>query len=199
MHFFPLVKKLSFIKIEVLLSISFLISLISILYSYKSDLFFISDKTFIGNWIFYFIFGIFAYKIKIIQQKIISIILILCFIIIINIFEIIYSGAMYESKRILNLFYIPVIFYTTYLLFQEYKNNFLVTISKYSMGIYFVHPILIVFYKKFLPPQIVSNFPILVFLAMFLTTIVLCTFFCFIISKFKFSKLIITLPKKIRE
>lgn len=66
---FPLLCQLNKINIFVLTAISLLISLISLNHLYGSNIYFFSDRSFLGNWIFYFFFGILFYKFKSIELK----------------------------------------------------------------------------------------------------------------------------------
>ncbi|EPG2064194.1 acyltransferase family protein, partial [Acinetobacter baumannii] len=61
---FPLICLLRKVHIILITTIALLINTFSLIYLYKSDLYFISERAFVLNWIFYFCFGILFFKYK---------------------------------------------------------------------------------------------------------------------------------------
>ncbi|HFG6858133.1 TPA: acyltransferase [Acinetobacter baumannii] len=193
---FPLLRLLRNINAFILLISALILNIISLVFLYKSDIYFISDRAFVGNWFFYFIFGIIFFKFRDFKLNLKINLTILATITLFILFEVVINKKLFESTRLENLIYIPVLFVTLYSIFNKKISNNLIKIGYYSMGIYLIHPILILVLKKIIPNIFFQQYPTSLFILILLTTICFCMVFCSIISRFNFSKLLITLPKK---
>ncbi|EHU1293694.1 TPA: acyltransferase [Acinetobacter baumannii] len=193
---FPLICLLKKVHVTITTSIALLINTFSLIYLYKSDFYFISDRAFVLNWIFYFFFGILFFKYKNLKISKILILFFILFLLGSISYEILISRKIFESTRLENLIYIPVLFTIMYNLFSRVTSKKLIKIGYYSMGIYLTHPLLILAMKKIIPSHFFEQYPTSSFVFILVLTISLCFSLCFFISKFSFSTFIITLPKK---
>lgn len=196
---FPLLCYFKKVNIGIILFISFLINLASLYFLHTSEIYFLSDRAFLGNWIFYFIFGIFFYNLKDLKiHKYLNFFILFLILIAISL-EIHFSSTFFESTRTQNLFYIPLLFLFLYNLFYNIKSPAILNIGYYSMGIYLVHPIIILGIEKFTPKDILFFSPSVSFIGLYIITLTMCLIFCTLVSKLSISKYIITTPKKQEE
>lgn len=188
---FPLICKIK-ISIEKLLLISFLISILSIKFLSDKNIFLLSDKSILIYWIFYFIFGIYFYKLKDIKISKLKIYTILILTIFLVFLEIYFSTNTFSSLRIENLLLAPLFFFTLYKTIKNKENIILSKIGLYSMGIYFIHPLIILLIKNYIFYFNYSQD--LLFLLISIIVLFSCIFIAKVISKTPFSQYIITLP-----
>ncbi|EMC7765775.1 acyltransferase [Acinetobacter baumannii] len=193
---FPLLRLLRNVNVFTLTVSALIINILSIVFLYKSDIYFISDRAFVGNWLFYFVFGIVFFRYKNFKFNLKVNLIIIATITFFILFEVLINKKLFESTRLENLIYIPILFATLYSVFNKKISNNLIKIGYYSMGIYLIHPILILVLKKIIPNIFFQQYPTSLFILILLITISFCMAFCSLISRFNFSKLLITLPKK---
>ena len=194
---FPILCYLNKVNILLILALSLIINIICLyIFSNYPDLSILSDRAFLGNWIFYFIFGIFFYKIREIKIKKYMNIFIPLFILSAVSLEFYSSNTLFSSTRLANIIYIPLLFVFLYNIFIYIKSPYLLKIGHYSMGIYLIHPIVILLVEKLIPAQIFAHLPVLSFIALYVMTLIICLLFCHSISRLHISKYIITTPKR---
>jgi probable poly-beta-1,6-N-acetyl-D-glucosamine export protein len=141
------------------------------------------DKVFLFHWIFYFIFGGFlAYYWKPIASWTKKNAIVLAITVVA-----VYSGAVYEyssigsisSRRVTNLLNIPLLSFATIGLYHYVSQlNFikkpLQTIGKFSMGIYLLHPFVLIMFLEILPAEVWQTrmMPIMFFAVLFASLVI---------------------------
>ena len=194
---FPILCLFKKINIIILLCFALCINFISLqLLHHDLKWSFLADRAFLGNWIFYFIFGIFFYQLpKFHLKNFVRIFIPFCILLAISL-EFYFSSALFDSTRPANLIYIPALFLFLYQFFNKFQSSILLTIGHYSMGIYLIHPLIIMFIKHWIPSQLLHHFPILSFIALYIATLTICLILCHYISKSSLSKYVITTPQQ---
>lgn len=191
---FPILCTLSK-KNDFLILILFLVfNLFSLNFILENDYYLFSTRSFLGNWIFYFFFGIFFLKYFNFHIGIKFSIFILLIIFSLICCEIYFSNNIFTSTRLLNLIYVPVVFTLFYNILKKIKFLILEKIGVFSMGIYFIHPIILIGLDRFFGNKIDYNNYLSVFLV-FIIALTISGILTLCISKTKYSKYIVTIPR----
>ncbi|WP_079478033.1 acyltransferase [Halobacillus salinus] len=170
-HFYILFPFLQLIRNRMALIVLFLLSTV-LNYFWLKDMYpdlsvifgewtyIITNRSFIFNWISFFMFGmVLAYFWKDVLKLIKKyewIVYGMAFVLFIFVFMEIQPGVVLSSSRVENLFYIPVfviflLLVSTYVIKQPMLFKPFKLIGDYSMGIYLVHPLVLIFIEKLLP------------------------------------------------
>jgi len=121
---------------------------------------FMSERSFILNWLFYFFFGgllvhFWQPIVEYVQKNVKYILLVGLVPLIFLVYEYKTREVVLNSTRVTNLFYVPVLFIaliSVYFMVRKYKvvHTFLLTVGNMSMGIYLIHPLVIYYLKEHL-------------------------------------------------
>lgn len=131
----------------------------------------ILHRSFILNWISYFLLGaVMAYYFNDIRRfckNYVKTIITLAILVLIGVGSEIKADAMFTSARPMNLIYIPVFTLFLITIYQFFERNKQVMhivniIGRYSMGLYLIHPLVIIIVDNILPTEFWSPQLILV-------------------------------------
>ncbi|MFS0750349.1 acyltransferase [Oceanobacillus sp. 1P07AA] len=198
-------------KNRIVILVMFLLSIPLNFYWYNIDNFtfdntiinsILNHRSFILNWIAYFMFGAvlvyfykelisFTYKAR---YLIFSAFILMMFMMVNEITH----GVVLTSSREENLFYVPIVILFLLTTFNYIKNfnrtvNVITLIGNYSMGIYLIHPLIIIFLREtFALYPLVSYQLIIVFMVVLTLSILITQLILFI----PLSKYIIPVGKK---
>lgn len=195
---FPALKMLRIKNDMLMLFLVFLFNIVYMLVFSSSGTPFLSESSALGFWIFYFYFGLYFNKvIKLIPNinaKILAILFVLTFFLI-NL-EIYIVEDIFSSTRIANLFFSPAIFFMLFFVFHGFKSKILDMIGEFSMGIYLIHPLIIIVLVDLIGDQLIYGNPILFMLIIFPLTLVIALLIIMMIKYLPYSKYLISFPKK---
>jgi len=164
---------------------------------------FINSRSFVLNWISFFFLGIVYAKyyseindLITRYQKYLYIIITILFI---DLLASINLDSLFSSNTVSIIVYTPFFIIGLILFYRKIKSNqvlvhILTTIGNYSMGIYLVHIIIIMFYRKIPYVEIMGNTSTFVFSYLFVLS--LSVLLVYGISKLPFATFIVPIPKK---
>lgn len=175
----------------------FLINIFFLFFLKGSDLQILSKPSFLGFWIFYFYFGLYFNKIfpTIKSTNKINILFYFILISLIIGFEIYLTESIFDSRRILNLLICPTIFFILFWIFTFKRNELLNSIGRLSMGIYLIHPLVIILVYKLIDLGSIIQNPLKYLPLVFSLTLLLSILLILILTKIPYSKYLITIPK----
>lgn len=195
---FPILRKIKFKNDIITVFTFFIINLLCLIFFKESDFFILSESSFLGFWIFYFYFGLYFNKIihflqklnlKLVISTLFIILLIMCL-------EIYLSEQIFGSRRVLNLFIVPPIFVILFWIFSKKQSKALNFIGYFSMGIYLIHPIVILILKRIIGIDLIHEKPLFFSIILLIFTLIITICLILIIVKFPFSKYLLTVSKK---
>ena len=204
-------KLLDFKKIILLTVISFYINYILITNKFEfANIYmeqFINSRSFLLQWIYYFMLGILLVKLWPLIQKFLMInknsrytLILGAIVLALLIFDHHSHQKLIASNRnILNMLSVPITFivlvsvYYNLLMINSGIVKMLIKIGNMSMGIYLIHPFIIYLYRDYAPYDVTAH-PLLV-IPYFAIVIIICIAVLKLLSLLPFNQYIITLVK----
>jgi membrane-bound acyltransferase YfiQ involved in biofilm formation len=110
--------------------------------------------------------------------------------------EIYLSEQIFGSRRVLNLFIVPPIFVILFWIFSKKQSKALNFIGNFSMGIYLIHPIVILTLNRIIGIDLIHEKPLFFSIILLIFTLIITICLILIIVKFPFSKYLLTVFKK---
>lgn len=195
---FPFLKLIRLKNDFLMLFLIFLLNFFYILVFKSSEIPLLSERASLGFWIFYFFFGIYFNRIIKLLPKFNTKTLCIFFIFVFSLMnlEFFLIETTFNSTRIINLFFAPAIFFILFFIFNKFNCNILNIIGEFSMGIYLIHPLVIIVLTKLLGLKLIFSNPITFMFIIFFSTLAITFLMIMIIRNLPYSKFLITFPKK---